>query len=158
MSESEQEPTEIVEQAEPEKVFTQAEVDRIVSERLRREDVKGLKAKAAEYDRLADAQKTAEQRAAEALAQAESKARDAEALAIRYQVAAQYGITKDDADLFLLGSDIDTIKAQAERLTERDGQRRKQGNYVPTEGKTPAVDGTDPIREFTRGLFGGAQN
>lgn len=139
---------------EAEKSFTQAEVDRIIADRLKREDVKGLKAKAAEYDKLAEAQKTAEQKAADAQKAAEARASEAEAKAIRYQVAADNQISKADADLFLTGTDEDTITAQAKRLLERDADRKKQGNYVPNEGKTPKNPSKDdPMREFARGLF-----
>lgn len=140
--------------AQESKTFTQAEVDRIIADRLKREDVKGLKAKAAEYDKLAEAQKTAEQKAAEKQQAAEARASEAEARAIRYQVAAENGISKADADLFLIGTDEDTITAQAKRLLEREGDRKKQGNYVPNEGKTPKNPSKDdPMREIARGLF-----
>lgn len=137
-----------------ERSFTQAEVDRIIADRLKREDVKGLKAKAAQLDQITEQQKTAEEKAAEQLKAAERTAADAEAKAIRYQVAADNGISKADADLFLTGGDEDTITAQAKRLLERDADRKKQGNYVPNEGKKPTNGGQDDqMREFTRGLF-----
>ena len=136
------------------KAFTQADVDRIIADRLKREDVKGLKSKAAEYDKLVEANKTAEQKAAEAQRAIESRAAEAEAKAIRYQVAAESGISKADADLFLTGTDEDTIRAQAKRLIERDADRKKQGNHVPGEGRTPKNPSKDdPLREFTRQLF-----
>lgn len=138
-----------------ERTFTQAEVDRIVADRLKREDVKGLKAKAAQLDQITEQQKTAEEKAAEKLRTAERTAAEAEARAIRYQVAADNKISKADADLFLTGVDEDTITAQAKRLLERDADRKKQGNYVPNEGKKPTNSGKDePMREFARGLFG----
>lgn len=138
----------------PEKTFTQAEVDRIIADRLKREDVKGLKSKAAEYDKLAEAQKTAEQKAAEAQQAAEARALEAEAKAIRYQVAAEKRISRADADLFLTGMDEDTITAQADRLIERDGDEQRRGNYVPNEGKQPKNQSKDdPMREATRRLF-----
>lgn len=121
----------------PEKTFTQAEVDRIIADRLKREDVKGLKSKAAEFDKLAEA-----------------RAQEAEAKAIRYQVAVEKGISETDADLFLTGMDEDTITAQADRLIERDGDEQKRGNYVPNEGKQPKNQSKDdPMREVTRQLF-----
>lgn len=136
------------------KTFTQAEVDRIIADRLKRDDVKGLKAKAAEYDKLLDAQKTAEQKSAEAQRAAEARAIEAEAKAIRYQVAAEDGHSREDADLFLTGTDEDTIRTQSKRLRERDGDKQKRGNYVPKEGQTPKNQSKDdPMREITRGLF-----
>lgn len=136
------------------RTFTQAEVDRIIADRLKREDVKGLKSKAAEFDKLVEAQKSAEQKAADAQQAAEARAAAAEAKAIRYQVAADQGISREDADYFLTGTDEDTIVAQAKRLLERDADRSKRGNYVPNEGKTPKNPSTDdPMRDFTRQLF-----
>ncbi len=133
MSESEQ-----VEQSAVEDVrtFTQAEVDKIVAERLKRAkpDYDALKAKAAAADELAEATKTAEQRAAEAEKAAEQRAAQAEARAVRYEVAAEHGISKADADLFLTGSDVDTVTAQAERIAALREAPRAQ-NYVPGEGK-----------------------
>ena len=134
------------------KAFTQADVDRIIADRLKREDVKGLKSKAAEYDKLVEANKTAEQKAAEAQRAIESRAAEAEAKAIRYQVAAESGISKADADLFLTGTDEDTIAAQAKRLLERDADKQKRGNYVPNEGKTPKNTSDDPMRDFLRSM------
>lgn len=133
MSESEQ-----VEQSAVEDVrtFTQAEVDKIVAERLKRAkpDYDALKAKAAAADELAEATKSAEQRAAEAEKAAEQRAAAAEARAVRYEVAAEHGISKADADLFLTGSDVDTVTAQAERIAALREAPRAQ-NYVPGEGK-----------------------
>lgn len=155
MSEPTPEPGAAEAPAEPEKTFTQAEVDRIIADRLKREDVKGLKQKAAEFDKLSEAQKTAEQKAADAQKAAEQRASEAEARAIRYQVAAEKGISKADADLFLTGTDEDSITAQADRLLERDGDRQKRGNYVPNEGKQPKNPSKDdPMRELARSLFG----
>lgn len=134
MSESEQ-----VEQSAVEDVrtFTQDEVDKIVAERLKRAkpaDYDDLKAKAAAADELAEATKSAEQRAAEAEKAAEQRAAAAEARAVRYEVAAEHGISKADADLFLTGSDVDTVTAQAERIAALREAPRAQ-NYVPGEGK-----------------------
>ena len=130
-----------------EQAFTQADVDRIVRERVARE-----RAKFADYDALkaqAAGAKTVEQQLAE-MQQLASKAQR-EALASR--IAAKYGISPDDADLFLTASDEETLTAQAERLAGRDAERRKQGNYVPNEGKTSTPSGDPEIRQFARQLF-----
>lgn len=46
-------------------------------------------------------------------------ANKATAEALRLRVAAKHGISDDDADLFLTGTDRDTLEAQAKRLAER---------------------------------------
>lgn len=65
------------------KTFSQEEVDRIVSERLTRErsklgDIKDLQRRAAEYDKLAEAQKSEVQKAADAAKAAAEQATRAE--------------------------------------------------------------------------------
>lgn len=130
-----------------EQTFTQADVDRIVRERVQRE-----RSKFADYDDLkakAEGAKTVEQQLAEMRAENAKMQRDN--LAAR--IAAKHGIPPEDADLFLTGSDEATLTAQAERLAAREGERRKQGNYVPNEGRTTTSTGDTELREFTRQLF-----
>lgn len=72
--------------------FSQADVDRIVAERLTRErgkfaDYDQLKTKASEFDKLAEAQKTEVQKTTERLTAAERKAADAELAALKLDVA-----------------------------------------------------------------------
>ncbi len=106
---------------QPDKVLTQAEVDRIVAERVQRErskyaDYGDLKAKAAKFAELQQAQMTETERTAARLAEMEREAATARAEALRFKVAARFGIGDEDADLFLTGSDESTITRQAERL------------------------------------------
>lgn len=132
------------------RTFTQEEVDRIIADRLKREDVKGLKAKAAQVDESkSELQKLTEQ--IEALTRTQS---ETQAQAMRYRIAAQTGISNEDADLFLTGTDEETISAQAKRLVARDEGRKKQGNYVPNEGRTSTRSPGDSVtREFVKTLF-----
>lgn len=98
-----------------EQSFSQADVDRIVRERLNREGIADLKAKAAKFDEQAEASKTAEQKAAEALAKAQ---RDAEELALtnlRLTAAVDHGVDKDHRDL-IGGTTAEEVNASAERL------------------------------------------
>lgn len=130
-----------------EQSFTQADVDRIVRERVARE-----KAKFADYDELkhkAEGAKTVEQQLAELKEQNQKVQRDA----LASRIAAQHGIAPEDADLFLTGSDEETLTAQAQRLAAREADRRKQGNYVPNEGRSPKNPAADDMRQFTRALF-----
>lgn len=140
-----------------EATFTQADVDRIVKERAERlakqryPDYDELKAKAGESQTL-------EQRVADM----ELRTQAAEAEARRASVAAEFGISTkkgpkgepSDADLFLTGTDVDTLTAQAQRLAGRVEDRKKQGNFAPKEGQSPSTlgDGAD-LREFTKKLF-----
>lgn len=131
--------------------FTQADVDRIVQERVARE-----KAKYPDYDEMkakAEGAKTVEQK----LADLERKTAEAEARALRSDIAAKFGISAEDRDLFLTGSDEATLTAQAKRLADREADRKKQGNRAPSEGGTKNTGKTDDeLREFTGKLFGKA--
>ena len=135
------------EDKQQEQTFTQADVDRIVRERVKRErekfaDYDDLKAKAGE-------KVTAEER----LAELEKRYADAETRATRANIASEYGITAEDRDLFLTGSDEETLTAQAKRLAERESERKKRSNHVPNEGSNPQPP-SDDRRAFVRRLTG----
>lgn len=112
-------------------------------------------AKAAErLKELEDAQKSDAEKTAERLRETEARALAAERDALRFKVAAKFQIGDEDADLFLTGSDEETLTKQAERLTARAKQEKKQGNVVPREGQSTAgVFHTDE-RTAVRELFG----
>lgn len=132
--------------------FTQADVDRIVADRLKRER-ETTKTKYADYDALkakAAEGKTVEDR----MSEVEKRASDAEARALRSEIASEHGISKEDRDLFLTGTDEATLTAQAKRLAERDEQKKKRGNVVPSAGRTPTDPKPDPLRDAARQLFG----
>jgi hypothetical protein len=137
--------------------FSQADVERIVKERLAQQ----AKNKFGDYDDLktkAGTALTLEQR----IAEMETRAQAAEAESRRAAIAAEFGISTkkgpkgepSDADLFLTGADLDTLTAQAQRLAGRVEDRKKQGNFAPKEGQSPSTsgDGAD-LREFTKKLF-----
>ena len=131
--------------------FTQADVDRIVADRLKRER-EAVKAKYADYDDLrakAEGAKTAEERMAEL--EKEIAATKHEALKRRVQAA--HGISDEDADLFLTGTDEESLTAQAKRLADRESERRKSNNVSPREGNNPKSDGSGDLGEFTKNLF-----
>ncbi|QMU97837.1 hypothetical protein FVO59_11945 [Microbacterium esteraromaticum] len=138
------------------KLFTpeqQAEVNRIVQERVQR-----VETKYADYNDLkkaADGAKTVEQK----LADLESKHAEAEARALRSDIATKHGISAEDRDLFLTGSDEAALEAQAKRLAERLADQKKNGNRAPKEGGTTTTDdGKKDIRSFAKNLFAAAQN
>jgi len=132
------------------KTFTQADVDKIVKERLTQQarnkygDYEDLKAKA-------EGAKTLEDQMADLAA----KYGAAEARALRSDIAARHGISAEDRDLFLTGSDEATLEAQAKRLAERDAERKAKGNVAPKEGAVKNTGSADSdARDFTAKLFG----
>ena len=145
------------EQPAPGQSFSQADVDRIVRERLAQQ----AKNKFGDYDDLktkAGESQTLEQRVADM----EARTQAAEAQALRATVAAEFGISTkkgpkgepSDADLFLTGTDVDTLTAQAQRLAGREEDRKKQGNFAPKEGTTTSTGKDDEdLRGFARKLF-----
>lgn len=127
--------------------LTQADVDRIVQERVQRE-----RAKYADYDELkakVAGAKSAEDRIADLEAKlAESAKRDAHRQMID-TVVREYKLNPDD--IALVGAAID--EDSAKRLAKRLAEDNRRGNYVPGEGKSTNPPGADPVREFARGLF-----
>lgn len=113
---------------------------------------KANKTAADELAALKDAQKTSEQKAAERLAALEAQVAEAETKVLRATVGSTHGISVEDRDLFLTGSDEATLTAQAKRLAERAAERQRHGNHVPDEGENPQA--TDERRAFVRQLTG----
>lgn len=139
---------------EQEPAFTQADVDRIVRERVKRE-----REKYADYDDLKSKAETAKS-AEERIADLEREIREARVKEQRAKlvadVAKAHKITDpDDIALFLTGADEETLTAQAKRLAERDGERRRKGDVVPDAGKTPDdnAKGDPEMREYANRLF-----
>jgi uncharacterized protein YigA (DUF484 family) len=131
--------------------FTQADVDRIVAERLKRER-EATKTKYADYDDLkakAGKAETAEERIAALETEIQASKREA----LRRRVQAAHGISDEDADLFLTSDDEETLTTVAKRLAARESDHIDHGNHVPREGITPPPAGSDESREFARQLF-----
>ena len=111
-------------------------------------------AKAAEQLAVIEAaNKTEAEKAAERLSVLEREATEARAEALRFKIAAKFEVSEEDADLFLTGTDEETMTRQAKRLADRTAERKKAGNHVPREGKSTAPAQGDPLREFTEQLF-----
>lgn len=141
-------------------ITTQADLDALLRDRLNRErnkyaDYKDVKAKAERLDQLEEANKSELQKMTDRLNALEKERDDAAARTLRLEVAADYGIPRDDAELFLTGTDETTLKRQAQRLVDRDTERKKNGNHVPREGANPVIADNDE-RATARLLFGGA--
>ncbi len=155
---SEQATTETPEKTDPtagkEHTFTQADVDRIIAERLKRENISELKSAAAELAALRESTKSEDDKVKDRIAKLEQATVVAQTEALRLRVATKHGISEEDADLFLTGTDAATLEKQATRLVDRVAAAKKNGNVVPNEGKTPPAAKTNDMREFTRELFG----
>lgn len=129
-----------------EQKFTQADLDRIVSERVARE-----RTKFADYDDLkarASEAKTAEER----IADLEKQVTDGALKTMRRDVALSHSLTAEDAKLLDDVSSEDAMRALAERLAADNAQRRRQ-NHVPHEGRTPSANSaTSPWTDVLSGL------
>ena len=124
-----------------------------------REQEKRAKENAAAAKRLAEleeSQKSEAEKMADRIKQLESEAEVSRRDALRFKVASKYGIGDEDADLFLTGSDEESLTRQAERLAAREDERKKQGNRVANEGRgTNPAKGSkgDSFAEFAEGFF-----
>jgi hypothetical protein len=103
--------------------FTQADVDRIVAERLSRErgkfaDYDDLKTKAAKFDEFENSQKTELQKANDALSAAQAELAVHKVAQVRQAAAAKVGLPADLAE-FITASDPAAAEEQAKRLAER---------------------------------------
>jgi hypothetical protein len=135
---------------------TQADLDRIIADRLKREKAKyadydDLKARAAKFDEAEQKVKTAEQKANERMEALERKLADAELGALKSRIQAKFSISDDDAELFLTASDEDGLTAQAEALAAKAGDKLKSGLRDPKEGRTPKKPADDDSE--TRGFI-----
>ena len=113
-----------------------------------KDEIKALKARTARLDEIEDAQKSDAERAAEALANAQAEAAKAHTELLRYRTAAAHGITDaEDIELFLTGTDEDTLERQAKALAARtnanagprapkpDPNQGRTGDRPPTTGE-----------------------
>lgn len=134
----------------PAETFTQADVDRIVKERVQRE-----RTKYADYDALkekAGNATTLEERVAEI----ERQAKESEERAMRAEVANAKGLTPAQAKR-LIGATREELEADADELLKDIGAQKKSSNVSPREGNQPKAS-DDPMRDFARGLFARAQS
>jgi len=136
--------------AEQVKTFTQDEVNTLVGQ-ARQDERRKAQSKYADYDEIkaeAGKSKTLEER----IAEMEQRAANAEARALRSDIAAKHGISPEDRDLFLTGTDEQTLTAQAQRLAQREVDRKTNNNVVPKEGAAPRPAESEE-RELVRSLF-----
>ena len=139
-------------------ITSQDDLNRIIGERVKRAkpaDYDDLKAKAAKLDEIEAANQTEAEKAAKRLADLEAELSTTRRDSLRLKIASANGITDaEDIDLFLTGTDEETLTKQAKRLAERTADRKK-AHVVPGEGKTPsAAAGDAERRAFVRQLTG----
>lgn len=109
-------------------ITTQDDLNRVIGERIQRErskfaDYYDFKAKAERFDEIEEANKTEQQRIAERAESAERERDEARTEALRLRVAAKHAISDEDADLFLTGTDEESLTKQAERLAARESSQ-----------------------------------
>lgn len=107
-----------------------------------------------ELESIREAQKSETEKAADRMRRLEEEAAAARCDALRFKVASKHGIGDEDADLFLTGSDEETLTRQAVRLSVRSEEQKKRGNRVPREGTSTQPVGDDE-RAVVRDLFAG---
>lgn len=140
--------------AEPDRTFTQAEVDAIVSERLKRDrakyaDYDAMKAKAAQVDDLQGERASLQEQA--------DNLRDqlgrVQAENLRMSVAARRGVRAD----LLQGSTEDELEKSADALLEfARGMAPASAPVVPNDGNAPETTGrSSELGEFAHNFFGG---
>jgi len=121
------------------KTFTQDEVNTLIKDRLAQQ----AKNKFGDYDELKAKAGTA-QTLEDRVGSLESELTSTRSEAARTRVAAQFGISTtkgangepSDAEILLTGSDEAAMTAQAQRLTARAGDQKKNGLRARKEGQT----------------------
>lgn len=113
---------------------------------------------AAELVALKSSQQTADERTAERAQQSETRLAELEARILRRDIALEHKLTSDDAAMLDTITDEDAMRTLAKRLGAVDADRKKNGNHVPKEGTTHTTAKPDELREFTRNLFGVADD
>ncbi len=132
---------------EPEKTFTQSELNAIVADRLARErskysDYEELKSKAGQFDAAEEARKTELQKAtekAEALQRQLDEIKQANTIRdMKDKVARETGLPADMLE-FLTGTDEETCTAQAKKLVERVKPSEYPNVKDSGESRTPGI-------------------
>jgi hypothetical protein len=146
----------VTEQTPPEgepKTFDADYVDKLRKESAKyRTEAKANADAAKRLAEIEEASKSEAEKASERLAKAEQTARDAEARAVRREVALEHKLSTDDAALLDAIVDEDAMRRLAARLSTGAGGRKS--NHVPREG-TSSTSGASDERELARSLFAG---
>lgn len=141
-------------------ITSQDDLNKVIDDRLKRErakyaDYKDLQAKATKLDEIEQANQTEAEKAAKRVADLEAELSTTRRDSLRLKIASANGITDaDDIELFLTGTDEETLTKQAKRLADREADRKKNGNRAPREGQTSTPREGEAL-ETVRSLFGG---
>lgn len=132
----------------------QAELDKWKGHARTWEDrAKGNQDAADKLKELEDAKKTELEKLVEQRDALEADLAAARFDAMRQSIAAEYGISKEDTELFLTGDNSEVLKAQAEALKARTTPDVRVGTHVP--GLQDRNNGeSDSKDSFARSLFG----
>lgn len=137
-------------------ITSQDELNRIIGERVKRAkpaDYDDLRSKAARLAEIEQANMTEAQKAAEQLSAAERRAADAEARAVRREIALEHQLDKDDAALLDGMTDEDAMRRLAERLAKAaQGVESPVGFRVDHSGRRPGA--TPNKDDAARAVFG----
>lgn len=138
------------------KTLSQAEVDKIVADRVARErkkfaDYEDLKKKASEYDKLQESQKTELQKKEDQLAAQAVEIQRYKVAEIRVAAAKAAGLDPDLAE-FITAADPDEAEEQAKKLAERFKISAKQPDFKQGARQTPPPQRSRD--ELLRGLAG----
>ena len=93
-----------------------------------------------QLDEINRANESALERAQREAKEAQEAAAKATADALRFRVAAKHGISSEDADLFLTGTDEATLERQAARLVERTPTSPLPDPTQGGQGTPPALN------------------
>ena len=85
--------------------------------------------------------------------EAEKRAEAAEAALNRYRIASEFSISPDDADLFLTASDEETLRKQAERLSESRSSGPRPNRAQGNRGSTGPQSKADVLGDFLDANF-----
>ena len=141
------------------KSFTQADVDRIVGERLydakkKYGDYEELKAKAAQFDEYQENNKTelekANEKAEKLQKELEGLKKQGEIAEIRAKVSKDTGVPAE----CLSGNDEESCKAQAEAILKFAKPSGYPGAKKDTPNHTNSSSNNDAMREFAHQFFG----
>lgn len=121
-----------------------------------KEENKNLRGRSAKLAEIEDANKSELERATEKASEAEKRAADAEARALRREVALDAGLSKDDAAFLDALTDEDAMRALAERLAKAAEQKQDQRSGVGFHmDQTGRDSGSTPNQdEIARAFFG----
>lgn len=133
-------------------ITSQEDFDKAIQARIARErakipaDYDDLKAKAAEFEKWQESQKTEAQKAQERLEAAEKRATELELKATRAEVAASKGVPVE----LLSGGTRDELEAAADALIKFKADANQAGYVAPNEGRGSGASGSSTADSFAR--------